>query len=590
MKRTWIIPVLLLAASPVLGAVPKMESTYYVISSSEFSAMGKWKASTTFDTWDTLGQPTAIGAWLAENQSSALGLGSANSGAGWIYTISKPIFYDKDRDRDGMPQAFEEQFDDQSWSEDSGLDDFNPSDAAVDGDGDGFLNIQEYLCRSDPTDPSSFFEFTDIRITTEDGYPTLVWRNATIKIDGMESEYPNYPRSLGYDVLYADWSRSSQMEGEFPSVNWFNLTGTWQLHPNGLNLPRNPDTYYNIIFKDTTASGLANKAIRFYRLAIAGTWDQGEPVVTEDATWCYYTEVGEYFLASTLAREVMLVQKHNIPAGETRVMLGVPGNPAGNQGDFNLFLGDRFFPDGPTAAQATVFKHWIPEEGTYTKDYLFEGDPDPAWVDHYTTVPSGRKVPGEDGFFLSSSLDEDAPFPALFFYAGASLNTDSYYHDIIRRHDEGPLYSTLDPAVEYYWKANLLNYNYPVSLSFLDADFPAFAGTTSPTIPGWPGFESDWVVFYDQDLSSRFGSSYSNVPVVITYYSHVAPKRWNYQAPFSGQAVGLELKLNPGSPVAIMQYWNPDCPTAWAAYTVGFDLPYPEKAAQIKSYLQMVDD
>lgn len=596
MKISWTIPALLLLASPGLGAVPKMESTYYVISSSEFSAMGKYKISanpsSAIDTWDTFGQPTAIGAWLAANQSSAISLGGNNSGAGWIYTISLPIFYDKDRDHDGMPQAFEEQFDDQAWSADSGLDDFNPADAAVDGDGDGFLNIQEYLARSDPTDPSSFFQFTDIRILTNDGYPTLVWQNPTIKIDGMESEYPNYPRSLGYDILYADWSRSSQLQGQFPSVNWFNLTGTWQLHPNGINRPRDPvDSEENIIFKDTTATSLGNRDIRFYRLAIAGTWDQGEPVVTDsEATWRYYTEVGEYFLASTLAREVMMVQRHNIPAGETHIWMGAPGNPAGGDGKFDLFLGTDFFTYGPTAPQATVFSYWAPEwngqTGRYIRDYLGFVGYDHAWVDEYTSEPSGRTVPGEDGFFLTAS--QYGSFPALSFYAGATLKTDSYYHDVYRRHDAGPWLPAYNPDVSYYWRATLINYNYPVSLPFPDAGFPAFAGTTSPSIPGWQGFESDWVVFYNQDLSAKGGSS--NTPVVIIYYDHVVNNAWTYQAPLGGTIVGAELKFNPGSPVALIQYWNPDSPTAWSAHTVGFGLPYQKEAAEIKSYLQMVDD
>jgi hypothetical protein len=581
MKYIWTIVILLLLAPTVLWSYPKMESSRFVITTSEFSAMGKYKAGDNFDTWDTLGQPTAIGAWLDQGN---------NSGAGWIYTISLPILWGKDRDRDGMPQAFEEMFDPAHWSLASGLDDFNPADAAIDGDGDGFYNIQEYIARTDPSDGASFFQFTDVRIISVDGMPTLVWQNPTIRITGFESEYPNYLRSLAFDVLYADWSRTSQAAGEFPSGSWFNLTGTWQLHPNGVGIPRDGLDNY---FKDTTASSLANGDIRFYRLAIAGTWLQGEPIVADpEASWRYYTEIGDYRLASTLAREVMMIQRHNIPGGQTQIILGLPGNPAakspedGKPGYLNWALGTGFFTAGGSASEATRFQLWQPEKSEFSIDFL---DPYYGWVDQTEGQPSGRTVPGSSSFFLTSP--SDYVFGACTFYSGATLKTDSYYHDIYRRHDSGPWVDAFDPDLAYYYRLTPLNYNFPVNKKFFDS-FPDLAGTTNPSTPGWQALESDWIVFYNKDLSSIGGKA--NEPTVAIFQDHLDAGKWKYFIPFNlwmaGQAVGDELAFTPGSPAVVMQYWNPDEPSTWSAQTFEFDIPYQESVNEVKSYLQYEDN
>jgi hypothetical protein len=52
---------------------------------------------------------------------------------------------DSDRDRDGMPDA---------WEIDHGLNPDNPADGALDSDGDGRANLAEYLAGTDPRNPN----------------------------------------------------------------------------------------------------------------------------------------------------------------------------------------------------------------------------------------------------------------------------------------------------------------------------------------------------------------------------------------------------------------------------------------------------
>ena len=100
-------------------------------------------------------------------------------------------------------------------------------------------------------------------------------------------------------------------------------------------------------------------------------------------------------------------------------------------------------------------------------------------------------------------------------------------------------------------------------------------------------FESDWVVFYDRDLSAGGGSS--SEPNVIIYQDHHDSSQWKYFIPFSlmGNLVGNELVFSPGSPVAIMQYWNPDDPVTWNSFTMGGIVPYQNHGNnEIKTYLR----
>jgi hypothetical protein len=54
-----------------------------------------------------------------------------------------------------------------------------------------------------------------------------------------------------------------------------------------------------------------------------------------------------------------------------------------------------------------------------------------------------------------------------------------------------------------------------------------------------------------------------------------------------GTAVGNELVFSPGSPVVIMQYWNPNDPVAWNSFTMGGEVPYQDDGDnEIKTYLK----
>ena len=68
---------------------------------------------------------------------------------------------DFDRDKDGMPDEWEEKY---------GLDKFNPNDAVIDIDGDAFTNVEEYQGGTDPTDiadvppPASKLRYVRIQV------------------------------------------------------------------------------------------------------------------------------------------------------------------------------------------------------------------------------------------------------------------------------------------------------------------------------------------------------------------------------------------------------------------------------------------
>ena len=84
-----------------------------------------------------------------------------NDPVNWMAAAPNPgpggVVVDPDMDHDGMLDA---------WEIANGFDPNNPDDAALDADGDGLTNLQEYLAGTDPRDANSKFEIDSI---TSDG-------------------------------------------------------------------------------------------------------------------------------------------------------------------------------------------------------------------------------------------------------------------------------------------------------------------------------------------------------------------------------------------------------------------------------------
>jgi hypothetical protein len=568
MRLRIAILVLLLWAAPAGADYPTMTSTNFAITSCEFSSFGKYKSSAHFDTWDSGGQPSFIGAWPDGGAT-----GGINSGEGWAYTINLPIFWDKDHDQDGMPLTYEEE------SGFSGMNDFNAADAFADPDGDGFTNIQEYLARTNPNDPTSFFQFTDIRIVNSGGEPALYWVDPTVSITGFESEWPQYARSLRFDVLYADWPVSSQADGHFPNEDWFNQTGTWHVLGGGTNLYRDPAssmTSFTATF--SSLSSLADRDIRFFRLAIGGTAFEGEPVVGPSS----YTTVGDKRIASTMAKEVLMIQKHGLNNSEYPVF-GLAGDiTGGGAGNLNYALGTLFLPAGSAADYGTNLNLWVAGGG---------GTPDTSTVDFLSSIyhswrqtdqtPSDRAIIPEDGFRL---VYKDGLPASTSLYLGSQLKMDSYYHDIYRRvwNDQ-----TSGPDDDTNAQITFLSYNFPVAVDFFNSGFPTMAGTSNPSITGWEGMESDWVILYERDLTGLGEGASENT---IVYFDHGPDDRWEYFAPLNlmGHPVEPdELFISPGSPFIAYQYWNPADPVVTPYFLFEADVPYQAGGANtIKTYLK----
>jgi hypothetical protein len=91
--------------------------------------------------------------------------------------LSTVTIHDGDADGDGIPD---------DWETAHGLNPHLASDAALDSDGDGFTNLQEFIMGTDPQDPKSRFQYSvtqngnDMQIT----FPTVPGRTYTVQYCG----------------------------------------------------------------------------------------------------------------------------------------------------------------------------------------------------------------------------------------------------------------------------------------------------------------------------------------------------------------------------------------------------------------------
>lgn len=88
-----------------------------------------------------------------------------------------------DADGDGMPDEWERRY---------GLNPNDPADANADKDGDGFTNLEEYLAKTDPTDPRDHPDYLDsvkIVLPLKETYLPFVFTKATKIPSGWRCEF-----------------------------------------------------------------------------------------------------------------------------------------------------------------------------------------------------------------------------------------------------------------------------------------------------------------------------------------------------------------------------------------------------------------
>jgi hypothetical protein len=246
-------------------------------------------------------------------------------------------------------------------------------------------------------------------------------------------------------------------------------------------------------------------------------------------------------------------------------------------------LGTDFFPKGALSTLATNINFAQQTRPfTWTIDFLSTAD---EWHDQ-DSAPSTRTITARDGFRFD--YKNGLPAGGNDLYLAAQLKMDSYYHEIYKRDWNGQTGSAW--SEDTYTQYTVIAYNYPVRQRFtsdLNPAFPYLPGTTNPPYAGYEAFYSDWIYFYRADLSSRWANETSERVIIYTDHTGALPK-WVYFSPHWGDDVGTELLINPGNPFVVKQYWNPDDPSAWSAWTMGDDVPYQNKGDNpITNYLKI---
>ena len=269
------------------------------------------------------------------------------------------------------------------------------------------------------------------------------------------------------------------------------------------------------------------------------------------------------------------------------VLVTVKGAPKPPADRFDSHLGTSFFKGGSAAAESTLLQLWSPAQ-EWRVDFLHSSG---EWLTEGSEDTSTRSLIPEEGFrveFRGEMPDYSS------FYLGAGLKMDGYYHDIYKREWNeqtiNPGYPNWDDdAVITY-----LSYNLPLEARFTqDLDnFPShLPGTSQPMFGGMEGLESDWIIFLDRDI----GSGPEDVIIYFDNQDVSTGLRWEYFAPISkmGDPVGSELVISPGSPFAIIQFWNPDDSYygEWSNWTLGDGCPYQNGGTKdIKTYLKYTSD
>jgi hypothetical protein len=107
---------------------------------------------------------------------------------------------DNDQDDDGIPDDYEK---------DHEMDPYDPRDALMDPDADGFSNREEYESRTDPTDPASRPpEAAKLRITPRGAVQTLIdltfWGTQRFSADELRFQLNSRERGRSYFAVIGD--------------------------------------------------------------------------------------------------------------------------------------------------------------------------------------------------------------------------------------------------------------------------------------------------------------------------------------------------------------------------------------------------